>query len=119
MEVNLMLIETEFGTVDIKNEVIKELVYKAVIESYGTVEISGKQGFFDRISSLWSKSEDRGINVSENEESIIVDLFLVFEYGLPIKKVAQNIQENVHHRVTSMLNFDNIKVNVSISGLKY
>jgi uncharacterized alkaline shock family protein YloU len=114
-----MLMETEFGTIDVKSEVIKELVYEAVIESYGAVEITGKQGFFDRISSLWSKSEDRGINILEDEESVTVELYLVLEYGLPIKKVAQNIQENVHHRVKSMLNFDNIKVNVSISGLKY
>lgn len=114
-----MLIETEFGTIDIKNEVIKDLVYKAVIESYGAVEMSGKQGFFDRISSLWARSEDKGIDVTESENGLVIDLYLILEHGLPIKKVATNIQENVHHRISSMLNFENIKVNVNIAGLKY
>ncbi len=40
-----MLIETEYGTIDIKNDVIRDLVYKAVIESYGAVEMYGKSGF--------------------------------------------------------------------------
>jgi uncharacterized alkaline shock family protein YloU len=110
-----MLIETEYGTIDIKNDVIRDLVYKAVIESYGAVEMYGKSGFFDKILG---KSEDKGINVSEDDEHLIIDLYLILEYGLPIKKVAENIQENVHHRVKSMLNFENLKVNVNVSGLK-
>ncbi len=39
--------------------------------------------FFDKILG---KSEDKGINVSEDEEHLIIDLYLILEYGLPIKK---------------------------------
>jgi uncharacterized alkaline shock family protein YloU len=112
-----MVVETEFGKVIVKNEVVREVVYKAVIESYGAVQM-GRQGFFDKIANWLSKEESKGINVVEEGGKILVDLFLVVEYGLPVKKVAENTQENVYHRINSMLNYDNVCVNVHISGLK-
>lgn len=113
-----MTVNTEFGIVNIKQEVIQDIVYKAVLESYGTVDM-GKQGFFDKIANLWAKQENKGIAVHEEGESVIIDLDLVLEYGVPVKKVAQNTQENIYHRIESMLNYDNVVVNVNIAGLKF
>lgn len=113
-----MVVQTEFGSVNIKSEVIQDIVYKAVLESYGTVD-TGKQGFFDKIANLLTREETKGVNVLEEEGRIIVNLDLVLEYGLPVKKVAENTQENVYHRVESMLNFDDVIVNVNIAGLKF
>lgn len=112
-----MVVDTEFGKVTVKTEVIREIVYKAVIESYGAVEI-GKQGFFDKLANFWTKEENKGVNVDEQDGKIIIEIYLVVEYGLPVKKVAENTQENVYHRINSMLNYENIVVNVHISGLK-
>jgi uncharacterized alkaline shock family protein YloU len=112
-----MIVDTEFGAVTIRHEVVKEIVYKAVIESYGTVEM-GKQGFFDKLANLWTKDESKGINIVEEDGKINVDLHLVLEYGLPVKRVAQNTQENVYHRIVSMLNYGDVQVNVHIAGLK-
>ncbi|HOO74841.1 MAG: Asp23/Gls24 family envelope stress response protein [Thermotogae bacterium] len=113
-----MIVETEYGTVNIKSEVVKDIVYKAVMESYGTVDM-GKQGFFDKLANLWIKEESKGISVIEEEGKIVVNLDLVLEYGLPVKKVAENTQENVYHRIESMLNYNDVVVNVHIAGLKF
>ena len=112
-----MTLKTEYGTLVIKPEVIRDIVYKAVSESYGTVD-TGKQGFFNKIANLLAKEEAKGINVEESDRGIFMSVDLVLEYGLPIKKVAENAQENIHHRVTSMLNFQDVVVNVHIAGLK-
>jgi uncharacterized alkaline shock family protein YloU len=113
-----MIVDTEYGKVNIKGDVVREIVYKAVLESYGTVDM-GKQGFFDKIINLWAKDESKGINVEEQEGRLLVNLYLVLEYGLPVKKVAENTQENVYHRIKAMLNYDDVLVNVHISGLKF
>ena len=114
-----MVIETELGTLEIKPEVFKEIAYRATLESYGTVDI-GKKSFIDKFVKFLSgqQQEKSGIEIIEEENGITVNLYIFMEFGLPLKRVAINTQENVYHRLKESVNVEKVRVNVFIVGVK-
>lgn len=112
-----MIIETELGVVTIKPEVFNEIVYRAALESYGTVDI-GKGGFFNKLTSMLQKPQEKGVEVIEENNQVTVNLYIYMEYGLPLKRVAANAQENVYHRIKEALGDVDVVVNVKVVGIK-
>ncbi|AEX85781.1 hypothetical protein XO10_06815 [Marinitoga sp. 1135] len=112
-----MIIETDLGTVTIKPEVFNEIVYRAALESYGTVDI-GKGGLLNKLASVLQKPQEKGVEVIEEDNKVTVNLYIYMEYGLPLKRVAANAQENVYHRIKEALGDVDVTVNVKVVGIK-
>ena len=102
------------GELTITSHAIKKIVYFAVTESYGPVNIE-TDSFLGRIFGR----EEEKIRVEEREDSsVLVELFLDLEYGIKISEVARNIIDNVKHKLMELADISDVVVNVHITSLK-
>lgn len=108
-----MTLRTEIGEINISINVIRAIVYKAMISTFGLVDVSVQ----NLITRFFGKEEEKGVKVTEKDGKVEIDLFVVLEYGVVLPKVAKNLQENVFHEMKNMIGLEPEAVNVNILGL--
>ena len=69
-------------------------------------------------SFLGKEASRRGVNVRLVESQIVIDLYVVLEYGMRISEVARNISESVRFNVEKALGIPVAQVNVHVQGLR-
>ncbi|ACR80788.1 MULTISPECIES: Asp23/Gls24 family envelope stress response protein [Kosmotoga] len=112
-----MLITTEYGKIEITLQAIGSIVKKVVSESYGPVNVGAPQQGF--LAKLLGGDDKQGIKVIEEiDGSLEVNIDLTLEYGIRIPTVVENIQENVFHKLKTLTEANNVKVNVHVVGLE-
>ncbi len=110
--------ETKLGRVEVSPGAIAGLAGTAVLECYGVVGMSHPSLRSGLAEVLQRDSIRRGVQVRVVEERIVIDLYVVLEYGVRISEVAHNIMENVKFRVERALGVPIHEVNVHVQGLR-
>ncbi len=106
------------GVVDISTSAIATITNQAVNQCYGVVGMSQKN-LINGIASFLSSDNRRGINVNMDENGQInIDVYVVVEYGVRIRTVAQSIQNTVKFHVEKTMGLPIHEVNVFIQGLR-
>lgn len=109
-------IENDIGSIKITDEVIAIIAGIAVMEVSGVCSMSG--GFAGGISEiLGRKNLSKGVKVEIDEKKVVIDLFIVVEYGCRIPEVAWNIQEKVKKSVEAMTDLNVTEVNIHVQGV--
>ncbi|MDC3415484.1 Asp23/Gls24 family envelope stress response protein [Aquibacillus salsiterrae] len=109
--------DSGLGKVEIAPEVIE------VIAGIATTEVSGvsyTRGNFATgvVERLGKKSHGKGIKVELTETGVIIDVFVVIDYGTTIPDVAQKIQSNIRQALKNMTALDVNEVNVHVVGVQ-
>ena len=97
----------------------------ATIAGVATSEINGVAGmctsFAGGIAEKLGakKNPAKGIKVEIKEKNVIIDLYIIVEYGIRIPELAWEIQENVKNSVETMTGLLVEKVNVHIDGISF
>ncbi|MDD4779844.1 MAG: Asp23/Gls24 family envelope stress response protein [Tissierellia bacterium] len=108
----------EYGNITIDDQVIATIAGISAMECYGIVGMASKnatEGFFELLKR---EQLTKGIKVSTIEEKIIIDLYAVFQYGVKISVVAENVISNVKYSVESFLGVQVEKVNIFVQGVR-
>jgi uncharacterized alkaline shock family protein YloU len=105
------------GTIDISSTTIATIATRAVHQCYGVVGMSSKN-LVDGIANLLTRDSRRGIEVRYEEEGIVIDVYVIMEYGTRLRVVAQSIQNTVRFHVERALDTPVKAVNVFIQGLR-
>jgi len=110
--------ETSLGQIDISPEAIATIVSEAVLESYGVVGMAAKN-IADRLMG-WLRRDPsrRGIEVRLSENGVIVDLYVIVEYGTRISEVAYGVMNRVKFSLERALGVPVAEVNVHVQGLR-
>jgi len=87
------------------------------MQSYGIVGLASKN-FFDDISNVLVKDPSHGIDVTFKENKIDIDIFIVVEYGTPIKSVAASVANTVRYQVEKAIDIPVNQINVHVQGLR-
>ena len=105
------------NNIKISNDVIEMIAGVAANEVQGVSEMTG--GFAGGISEILSgkKNYSKGIKVSINETSVIIDVNIIVEYGARIPDVAFEIQKRVKTAVENMTGLTVEEVNVHVQGV--
>jgi len=106
------------GIVKISDDVIALCVVNAVL---GTKGVSGFSPVFsDNFSKNFFGKEPlyKGIKISQGDEGISVDIYVIVEYGVKIPAVAWDIQENVKKEIMTMIDTPVKAVNIHVQGVK-
>jgi uncharacterized alkaline shock family protein YloU len=106
------------GKIEVSPQAISTIAGRAVSECYGVVGIAGKRLRGGMAELLPEERYQQGIEVQFNNEQIIIDLYVVLEYGLRISEVAHNIMGSVKFAVEKMLGVPVVQVNVNVQGLR-
>lgn len=107
----------ELGKVEISPEVIEVITGIAASEIEG---LSSMRGTFatDVVEKFGKKSHSKGVKVELTEGGIIIDLFVVLNFGVSIPKVAQELQSNIRQTLKNMTALEVEEVNVHVVGIQ-
>ncbi len=105
------------GKIEVSPAVIASIVSEAVQTCYGvvgTVPRNFATGLVDKIST----DRKRGVEVVVHNGDIIIDLFVVMEYGTRLSTVADSIKHIVKYQVEKALELHVAEVNVHVQALR-
>lgn len=109
--------ENEAGAVHIHNSVIAVIARLAAAKVPGVVDFVG--GLVDGLAGIVGKrSGDRGVHVEIVENSVVIELNVVLEYGVHIPRVAWQIQQESRKAVEQMTGKSVKSVNVVVQSVQ-
>lgn len=108
---------TDLGSVQIHNSVIASIARVAALKIPGVVEMSG--GLVDGLAGMiGKKTPDRGIRVEHEDQTVVLELHVVLEFGARIPHVAWQIQTEVRSAVEKMTGKPVKAVHVIVQGVR-
>ena len=104
--------EDKIGNVKISVDVIATVAGIATNEIKGVAGMSGNAlgGIADIL---------KGVKVEISDNSCVIDLNIVVDYGVRIPDIAWDVQENVKNSVESMTGMTVEKVNIHVEGIDF
>ncbi len=109
----------KLGRVEVSPEAIASIASEAVLEkSYGVVGLAAQRLRGGRAEMLRPEQYRDGIKIRFDGDEIILDLYVIIEYGLKVSEVAHNIMSNVKFEVERHLGRPVAEVNVNVQGLR-
>jgi uncharacterized alkaline shock family protein YloU len=110
--------ESRLGKVEVTPTAIASLASQVVLECYGVVGMATKDLARGIVEILQPASHRRGVKIEIGDDWIIVDLYVVIEYGTRIAVVARNIQSSVKYTLEKALGVPVAAVNVHVQDLR-
>lgn len=112
-------IKTQYGLVDISNEVIATVVGGAATEIFGIVGMASKNQIRDNLNEILKKENfSKGVIVRQEDNGVAVDVYIIVSYGTRISEVCRNVQEKVKYNLESMLGISANAVNIFVQGVR-
>lgn len=109
--------DDRLGVIDISATAVTTIASQAINQCYGVVGMADKN-LASGIAKLLSRDSKRGIDVTILEDGIIVDVYVIVEYGVRIRTVAESIQHTVKFHLEKALSLPVHEVNVFVQGLR-
>ena len=107
------------GRVEITPDAIATIATRAVYQSYGVVGLASRHSRPGLAELLRYEDRHRGVQVTFTaDKHIIIELYIIVEYGTRISEVARNSMSNVKFAVESMLGATVVEVNVNVQGVR-
>jgi uncharacterized alkaline shock family protein YloU len=105
------------GRIEVSPRVVASIVGHAANECYGVVGMAAR-GLRDGIAErLNRETVHRGVEVEVREGGLVVELYIIAQYGTRISEVAHNLMSAVKYEVERTLGLDVIAVNVNVQGI--
>lgn len=109
--------EVDMGIVKISDEVVGVIAGLAATEIKGIIGMSASLvGGITQILT-GKKNLSKGVKVEMGENSAIIDLYVVVEYGVKIQDVAAQVQANVKKAVESMTGLTVSAINIHVQNV--
>ncbi len=110
--------ERKTGRIEISPQAIATLAGEAVLRCYGVVGMANKN-LIDGIADLLQPDRwGRGVDVRVRDGEIIVDLYVIVQYGTRISEVAHGVMHGVQYALEQALGVPVAEVNVHVQGLR-
>ena len=108
---------TNHGKISISPEAIATIAARAASESYGIVGMAPKN-LMDGLANAIAHDPRHGVEVRSIGGTILIDLYVVVEYGTRISSVAASVANNVQYQVERMIGMPVAAVNVHVQNLR-
>jgi uncharacterized alkaline shock family protein YloU len=104
------------GRIEVSPSAVATIANQAVLSSYGVVGMSSKN-LVDGLAQVLRADSRRGVEVHIDQDEIVIDLYVVIEYGVRVATVARNIISGVKFSVEKAIGVPVSSVNVHVQGL--
>src|SRR5512139_1456868 len=108
---------TPIGSIFVSPRAVATIAYQAALQSYGIVGLSPKN-LINGLTNVLVKDPTQGIDVHYDGHDIVIDIYIVIEYGTRIKSVASSVANTVRFQVEKSLGMPVSQVNIHVSGLR-
>jgi len=112
--------ESALGKIEISHTAIATLAVETAMSSYGVVGLANASKFDNwRKNLIQSGHNQPGVSVTISEEdAIVVDLYIIIEYGTRISEVARSVMHRVQYTLEQIVGLPVKAVNVHVQGLR-
>ena len=105
------------GRIEVSPRVVASIAGHAANESYGIVGMAAR-GLRDGIAERLNRDNlHRGVSIELREGGIIIELYVIAQYGTRVSEVAHNLMSAVKYAVERTLGLPVIAVNVNVQGI--
>lgn len=107
----------ELGSILIQKDAIASIARQSTLQSYGVVGLSPKN-FLESIRQIIKKDAKYGVNVDFDHDGLVIDLYIMVEYGTRIKSITSSIINSVKYNVEKSIGLPVYRINVHVRGLR-
>ncbi|AUJ30081.1 MAG: Asp23/Gls24 family envelope stress response protein [Liquorilactobacillus hordei] len=112
-------IKTQFGNIDINNDVIATVVGGAATEIFGIIGMASKNQIRDNLNEILKRDNySKGVIVRQEDDGVAVDVYIIVGYGTKISEICRNVQDKVKYNLETMLGITANSVNVFVQGVR-
>jgi len=105
------------GEIRVLPKAIAHVARDAALQSYGVVGFADRN-FWYRIRNWFTQEDISGVRVRVKDGQIILDLYIVVQYGTRISEVAQGVMNRVKYAVEKVVGVPVAEINVHVRGLR-
>ncbi len=105
------------GTISVSHRAIATIACQAAISSYGIVGLAAKN-FAEGLAQALVKDPSLGVDIQYDGKKIVINLYVIIEYGTRIQTVTASMAENVRYQVEKAMSMPVEEVNVHVMGLR-
>jgi len=109
--------QPSMGRIEVSPTAIASIANEAVLACYGVVGTAAKD-LAAGIANVLSRDSKRGIEVRIEDGQIIIDVYVIIEYGTRIAAVARSVMNVVKFNVERAIGVPVAEVNVHVEGLR-
>lgn len=108
----------KWGRIEVFPSAVAAIAGHAALRCYGIGGMAAR-GLRDGFAELLRRENvDRGVDVVSEESGLVIDVYVIVQYGVRISEVAHNLQETVKFEVERSVNVPVVKVNVNVQGVR-
>ena len=108
----------EYGTISIEPEVIARVAGLSATACYGIVGMAAKSVKDGLVHLLKMESLTKGVRLHMHAEYLIIDLYIIVEYGTNIHAIANTLISNVKYSVEEQVGLPVRGVNIFVEGVR-
>lgn len=107
----------ELGSILIQKDAIASIARQSTLQSYGVVGLAPKN-FIENIRQLIKKDARYGIEIEYDHDGLVIDIYIVVEYGTNIKSITNSVINTVKYNVEKTVGLPVRNINVHVRGLR-
>jgi uncharacterized alkaline shock family protein YloU len=108
----------QWGRIEVFPSAVGAIAAHAALGCYGITGMAAR-GLRDGVAELLHRGNvDRGVEVVDVEGGLVIDVFVIVQYGIRISEVAHNLQQAVKFEVERSVNVPVAQVNVNVQGVR-
>lgn len=107
----------ELGSILIQKDAIASVARQSTLQSYGVVGLAPKN-LIENIRQLFKKDAKYGVDIDFDHDGLIIDLYIMVEYGTRIKSITNSIINSVKYNVERTVGLPVRRINVHVRGLR-
>ena len=105
------------GRIEVLPNAIHSIAVQAATSCYGVLGIASPRLHNGQAILLPPQRSRQGVRIHRINDQLIIDIYVVLEYGLRISEIAHNIMRTVKFTTEKMLGIPVAQVNVNVQGL--
>ena len=106
------------GRIEVTPAAIATLAGQAIEQSYGVVGLASRHSRPGLAELLRREEQHKGVQVAFADDRVVIDLYVILEYGTRISEVAYQLMSAVKFAVESALEMPVVEVNVNVQGIR-
>jgi uncharacterized alkaline shock family protein YloU len=107
----------QLGSILIQKDAIASIARQSTLQSYGVVGLAPKN-IFENIRQFLKKDARYGIEIEYDHDGLIIDIYIVVEYGTNIKSITNSVINTVKYNVEKTVGIPVRNINVHVRGLR-
>jgi uncharacterized alkaline shock family protein YloU len=109
--------DRERGRLEVLEPAVAAVAGHAAINCYGVMGMAARNLRDGVFTLVRRENMHRGVEIRRLPEGLVIDLFVVVQYGTRIQEVAHNLQETVKFALERAVQVPVIEVNVTVQGV--